>query len=826
MHVDFQGGVFYADSFPLPAEAPASPPGGDPEISATVPVSPFPSHLIFHSRPGAPNVLYLDFDGEDVTGTAWNASLGRDPIPAVPFSTDGDRNSFSDADQAGIKSIWQRVAEDYAPFDIDVTTERPASFNNRTDHALITRNTDANGQPTPTHQYGGIAYINVFGSGGYGYYRPSWIADVWNALVPSYISETVSHETGHEMGLAHDGPGYHTGHGSGDISWGPLMGSSWAKNVSQWCRGEYYGASNGQDDLAIIAGKLGWRADDHVDTLAGATALEMGPDGSITSTTPETDPTNSNPANKGVIEHAGDADLFTFGTGAGELQLTVEPWINPTSYRGGNLDVLFELLDESGATLATADLPSTTYATLTIALPAGLYYLRVTGTGTGDPFSSSPTGYTDYGSIGQYFISGQLEAFLPPEVNNGTGATGITHTTAWATGELISHGAMTEICVQFGSQQGSARTCVVDVAEGSFSVQLRDLVPETDYVYRCSASNIGGVVSSAGAAWFRTLAELNVTTSLGATGVTHRSAWLTADVQNTAGEPTSVCFHYGNEHGDAFESCMTVSTDGLAEVYVTNLLAETAYAYRCRASGVTGALWSDGSQFFSTPAALAVNNDLGATGVTHRSAWLTADVDNTLGEPTLVCFHLGNEHGDMSETCTTVFADGLVEAYVTNLLAETAYAYRCRAAGVNGDLWTDGFHFFDTPAPAAFVDDDADGMDDNWEILYLGSTTNSAGGTNDCDGDGFIDVFEFLAGTHPMDPESLLAINGVGPVTPASADLTWYSSSNRSYSILFNTNVPASWDVVASNITATPPVNTQQVLSGPGSFFYRIRLDP
>ena len=78
LQVDDDGGVYYADIFtldPVPAEA-------EPPVvaEAAVPVSPFPTSLIFHSRPGAPNLLYLNFSGEEVTGTAWNSSLSRTVI--------------------------------------------------------------------------------------------------------------------------------------------------------------------------------------------------------------------------------------------------------------------------------------------------------------------------------------------------------------------------------------------------------------------------------------------------------------------------------------------------------------------------------------------------------------------------------------------------------------------------------------------------------------------------------------------------------------------------------------------------------------------------
>lgn len=154
LRADANGGIYYVCELagePAPAESEPPPVG-----QAGVPVSPFPSHLIFHSRPGAPNVLYVNFAGETVSNTEWNTSLGRTSIPAVPFSSDSDYTTFSDAEQVAIKRIWQRMAEDYAPFNIDVTTERPGTFNNRTAVALITRNTDANGDPNPASTSGGV----------------------------------------------------------------------------------------------------------------------------------------------------------------------------------------------------------------------------------------------------------------------------------------------------------------------------------------------------------------------------------------------------------------------------------------------------------------------------------------------------------------------------------------------------------------------------------------------------------------------------------------------------------------------------------------------
>lgn len=420
LHADKDGGIYFVCDL---ATAPAATADAPVTAAASVPVSPFPAGLVYHSRPGAPNVIYLNFSGESVTGTAWNTSLSRDPIPAVAFSTDGDFTTFNDSEQLAIKRIWQRVSEDYAPFNVDVTTERPATMGSRVANVLITRNTDANGNANPSSSAGGVAYVNVFAGSSYSTYRPAWI--YYNNLAndESYISEAAAHEAGHNMGLSHDATttsSYYGGHGSGDISWGPIMGTGYNRNVSQWSKGEYYAANNTEDDLAILSGKMTYRTDDVGNTAAAATPLVVTGGTNIVSTTPENDPTNLNPANKGVIEKNTDVDVFSFNTGSGPVSLTVNPWIQPSGItRGGNLDVNLELRDASGALLASNNPADTTGASIQTNLAGGLYYLFVKNSGAGDPMNSTPSGYTVYGSLGQYFISGSVTAttnvLVPPQ---------------------------------------------------------------------------------------------------------------------------------------------------------------------------------------------------------------------------------------------------------------------------------------------------------------------------------------------------------------------------------------------------------------------------
>ncbi len=404
LQVDREGAIYYADTeLPEPVE----------EAQESLPAMPeavAPEQTFFlHSRPGAARVVFLDFDGAVISGTAWNSGRA-DPLFARPFDTDGNPNSFSDAERAAIAEIWHRVAEDLAPFDIDVTTEAPSSFGPQTGHVLITADSDANGAPMPAQNAGGVAYVGVWGRSNYTYYQPALVYfDNLGNGYPPYVAEAASHELGHNLGLSHDGTSsqsYYTGHGTGYVSWAPIMGVGYSMNVTQWSKGEYAGANNTQDDLAIIAAKLSYRADDHAGTLSAATPLSVDGNGSVYVTFPEIDPHNLSPANKGVIESRSDADMFWFDAGAGPLSFNVTPaWeaFYRSSRRGANLDIQARLYNSSGQLLASSDPTDNTLAQLDAEVAAGRYYLEVSGVG------NALVPYSDYGSLGMYFISGSVQ---------------------------------------------------------------------------------------------------------------------------------------------------------------------------------------------------------------------------------------------------------------------------------------------------------------------------------------------------------------------------------------------------------------------------------
>jgi hypothetical protein len=388
-----------------------------------------------HSQPGSVNVLFLDFDGHILSRTAWNKDRtwgsGINPQHALPYDPSANDvpitvANFTTEERKRIHEIWHRVAEDFAPFDIDVTTEEPVVFTATTGHVLFTRDSDADGNAMPSQGSGGIAWIGVFGSRKYvSYYSPALV--YYNNLSSaqsgegdaSLNAEIASHEFGHNLNLSHDGTAtvtYYDGHDSGPLRWGPIMGKSYRDNVSQWSQGEYPGANNSQDDLAIIESYLGYAADEQGDTFDSAVALSFEADGNILVSDPETDPHNVLPDNKGIIEDRDDVDWWYLNAGAGPLTLTVTPaWhafngpdhISST-YRGANLDVSLELYDANLNLIDAGEPDDETYAMVAATTTEGRYYLRIEGVG-----SNLGEGYTDYASIGMYFIEGSYQPAAP-----------------------------------------------------------------------------------------------------------------------------------------------------------------------------------------------------------------------------------------------------------------------------------------------------------------------------------------------------------------------------------------------------------------------------
>jgi hypothetical protein len=331
----------------------------------------------YNSKSDASKVLYLDFDGATVTGTAWNNYLGSETIEALAYGQDSDSTSFSSSELASIQEIWERVSEDYLPFDVNVTTDRAVYDATSSSDRAITVITDSD-----LLQAGGVAYLDVWGSQS-DYYQPAWaFSNMLGNGYAKYVAEAVSHEIGHNLGLEHDGSSstdYYTGHGSGETGWASIMGVGYYRNVSQWSKGEYGDANNQQDDLAYLSSRLGYRTDDHGNDNMSASLINLG----------------AGLAAEGIIEQNTDVDIFKYISEGGEFTFNVSP-----NDVGPNLDLLLVLKDANGNTLATDNDANELDASITYSAEIGTeLYLEISGTG-----KEGSNGYSDYGSLGYYNV--------------------------------------------------------------------------------------------------------------------------------------------------------------------------------------------------------------------------------------------------------------------------------------------------------------------------------------------------------------------------------------------------------------------------------------
>lgn len=465
LKLDRNGRLFVEEGFRPPPFTNSPLVSADSAVDGTL--APLDQTFLLHSRPGAKRTIYLNFKGATLNGTAWNGSATT--VTALPFDLDGLPYSYNTTELQRIQYIWQRVAEDYAPFDVDVTTEAPPADrltrSSTSDDVYGTTALITSRSGVYSCSCGGVAYIGVFDSVG-DYYKPALV--FYDALGPGnekYIAEAISHEVGHNGGLYHDGTasvGYYAGHGSGATGWAPIMGVGYYQPLVQWSKGEYAGANNVQDDfIDMQANGLPLRADDHGNTPGTATRLTGTTSGGLTSYTVE-----------GVIGRAGDVDVFAFASGAGSVSFTVSP-----AARSANLDAVLELYNGAGTLLASANPVDALNGNLTVVLPsAGTYYVAVRGTGKGDPATN---GYTTYGSVGLYAVTGTVPAATgtpPIAVIAATPTSGTVPLTVnfSGTGSTDADGTIVGYAWTFGdgtSAAGAAATKVYG-SVGTYTAQL------------------------------------------------------------------------------------------------------------------------------------------------------------------------------------------------------------------------------------------------------------------------------------------------------------------------------------------------------------------
>lgn len=165
--------------------------------------------LAFESNPTATHTLLLDFD-EFTSSPDWPYRPGQAPpggeSPNAPYTSPelfppgAPENYDQDQQNDFIWRVWRRVAEDYAPFDVNVVTEAPAEFDSRMENGTAAR-----------VAIGGTA-DDIGGSSGVappdGYLRDDLDRNAFargrnddqTLRTPEQIARTASHEAAHMYG--------------------------------------------------------------------------------------------------------------------------------------------------------------------------------------------------------------------------------------------------------------------------------------------------------------------------------------------------------------------------------------------------------------------------------------------------------------------------------------------------------------------------------------------------------------------------------------------------------------------------------------------------
>jgi hypothetical protein len=333
-----------------------------------------------NSYPSATATIFIDFDGHTVQSSFWNS--GNTIYCAASGMTDPQ-----------ITEAFYRIAEDYRPFDLNITTDSTvflgAPLNMRMRIIVTT-----------TSSWYAVGYTGVAfaGSFTFGDDTPGFVfSDRLGTANTKRVAETVSHESGHTVGLSHQSKyggacnlmeQYSTGYGTGETGWAPIMGNSQNKNFSNWNNGPTPdGCVFVEDNLYTIVtyNGFGYRADDYGETLNASTYTISG----NSFNTP------------GIITTNADKDAFRFTLNSNSnFHITIAPFSVASGSTGSNLDVAVELYNSSATLIRTYDPLTTLSVGIDTILSSGTYYLKVYGAGN--------TNIGAYGSLGSYTITGSF----------------------------------------------------------------------------------------------------------------------------------------------------------------------------------------------------------------------------------------------------------------------------------------------------------------------------------------------------------------------------------------------------------------------------------
>jgi len=412
---------------------------------------------LMNSNASSTSTIFLDFDGQTVKHYLWRNDTSFVCAPSGLSNTQ-------------ITEVFNRVSEDYRPFNINVTTDSTKFLS-----TLATKRTRIIVTPTSSWYpgVGGVAYIGSFT---WGDNTPGFVFSDKLYYNPKYIGECSSHESGHTLGLDHQSrynsscgltETYNSGVGSSEqTAWAPVMGNSYGKNMTGWNVGPTpYGCTTSEDNLNIIATSNGfsYRTDDFGNTVAiNSTELSA-----------------NNFAVDGIISTTSDKDVMKFSvTTNTNFKIDVLPFRLDATNNGANLDAKVEIYNGNRTLINTYNPPTTMNVSIDTTLNTGTYYLSISGVGN----NFAP----QYGSLGSYRVSGASLTVLPIRDIALTGQVSAgQHQLSW---NIVSEDAISSQDIEVSSD-GTTFNFLTAPATTVRSYSYKPLLTGTLY-YRLKATSV------------------------------------------------------------------------------------------------------------------------------------------------------------------------------------------------------------------------------------------------------------------------------------------------------------------------------------------------
>lgn len=299
-----------------------------------------------------------------------------------------------------------------------------------------------------------------------------------------------------------------------------------------------------------------------------------------------------------------------------------------------------------------------------------------------------------------------------------------------------------------------------------------------------------------------------------ATSVALTNATLNATV-NAANNETTVFFEFGPDpfYGFGVQATPGTVSGGTAtavSAVISGLTPGTLYRFRARATSAAGTVYGSDATF-STMAVNAPPVAVPQTLTALAGKPLALTLTGTDAEGNALSFGIAGQplHGTLSGTAP-------------------ALTYTPAAGYTGPDRFTFTVTDGQSVSSAAAVDitvapdTDGDGLSDTWETAAFGTLTFSA--SDDPDGDGQDNAFEFLSGTAPNDANDAMILEFTTPF-PSQSPALRLSPVRPGLPYRLETSLDLhSWLPVRTTIFNTPGPATLTIPAGSAVRFYRVTL--